>query len=153
MTRIAIVALLGGAAMGLSPGWESGPSFQDLPPVTLRVAEPGPPPAHLSAARAAAARLFASEVRRLEARADEIDEIWGQADACAPAVPSRPDFGREWFDACDVWAGAPPRCRSLGRLCAALRGDVEDTCRRARQAGLSEETIEGLLRWHSLSSR
>jgi hypothetical protein len=108
-----------------------------------------------------AAHAFAIAVLRMSAEADAIDRVWRTYGRdCQVSVGRSYDFGREWFA---IWDQAvQPRvtsaeCAALLQWLAdkgeALRHDLAAAQNGARRARLPEETVEGMLRWHSLEWR
>ena len=151
------------------PPGPARPPLPDEPPEAETV-DAGPSSAREEApAQAAGERIdfedeahaFATAVLRLSAEADAIDRVWrAYGSGCQVSVGRSYDFGREWFA---LWDQAI-ESRATSAECAemlqwlvdhgeTLRRDLASALSQARRARLPAETVEGMLRWHSLEWR
>jgi hypothetical protein len=107
------------------------------------------------------AHAFATAVMRISAEADAIDRVWrAYGSGCQASVGRSYDFGREWFalwDQAIEARGTSAECAEMLQWLVdhgeTLRGGLTSALVEARRAGVPEETVEGMLRWHSLEWR
>jgi hypothetical protein len=97
----------------------------------------------------------------MSAEADAIDRAWrAYGSGCQVNVGRSYDFGREWFALWDQAVQSQATSAECSELLQwvvdrgeTLRRELTSALSEARRARLPEETVEGMLRWHSLEWR